>query len=171
MTRVPLFTLVVTTGLLCAGCTADAPPAFGNRMLIEGRILLSQEPLQIPLPEGGIRSEGGFDALCMTLAEGHTLATDAGATGCRIARSDGERFPLDVRFALADGGFTPRTCHQSTILTTGVPRTKICFRNPGIPEDQVFLYTGIQVSAGAELAVDGIEWRDAPGGAGQPNVW
>lgn len=171
MTRTPLFVLAAVAGLAGAGCTADTPPAFGDRQLIEGRILLSQEPLEIPLPEGGIRSEGGFDALCMILAEGHTLATDTGAAGCRIARADGERFPLEVRFALAEGGFTPRTCHQSTILTTAVPRTKICFRNPGIPPDGVFVYTGIRVSAGAELAVDGIEWRDAPGGAGQPDVW
>lgn len=163
--------LVLFACLGLVGCAADPPPPFGDRVLIDGTILLSPEPLDLPLPDGGIRSEGGFDALCMTLSEGHTLATDAGATGCRIARADGERFPLEARFALAEGALTPRTCHQSTILTMGTPRTKVCFRNPGVPPDGSFVYTGIRLSAGAEVAVERIEWRDAPGDAGRPNVW
>lgn len=171
MRRLRPAALALVAGLALAGCADDASPPFGDRVLIEGTIGLAPEPLELPLPEGGIRSEGGFDALCMTLAEGHALATDAGAAGCTIARADGARFPLEVRFQLTGGGFTPRTCHGSTIVTMGTPRTKVCFRNPGVPPDGVFTYIGIRVSAGDALAVDRIEWRDAPGGAGRPNVW
>lgn len=171
MARILRTTLVLVAGLGLAACADEAPPPFGDRLLVAGTIGLSPEPLDLPLPEGGIRSEGGFDALCMTLAEGHALATDTGAAGCTIARADGARFPLEVRFTLPEGDFTPRTCHQSTIVTTGMPRTRICFRNPGVPPGGAFTYTGIHVSAGSEVAVDRIEWRDAPGGAGSPNVW
>lgn len=171
MPRIHLAGLLLLAGLGLAGCADDVPPPFGDRLLIEGTIGLSPEPLDVPLPEGGIRSEGGFDALCLTLAEGYALATDAGAAGCTIVRADGARFPLEVRFQLDEGGFTPRTCHGSTIVTTGKPRTKVCFRNPGVPPAGNFVYTGIRISAGEPLSVDRIEWRDAPGGAGRPNVW
>ncbi len=171
MRRVHPAVFALFAGLGLAGCADETPPPFGDRVLVEGTITLSPEPLELPLPEGGIRSEGGFDALCLTLAEGHALATDAGAAGCTIARADGARFPLEIHFQLAEGGFTPRTCHQRTIVTLGTPRAKVCFRNPGVPPDGVFVYTGIRASAGQELAVDRIEWRDAPGGAGRPNVW
>lgn len=171
MTRRLPAILALTVGLGLAACADDPPPAFGDRVLVAGTIVLSPEPLDLPLPEGGIRSEGGFDALCMTLAEGHALATEAGAAGCTIARADGVRFPLEARFTLPEGAFTPRTCHQSTIVTRGAPRTRVCFRNPNVPPSGTFDYTGIRLAAGAEMAVDRIEWRDAPGGAGRPSVW
>jgi hypothetical protein len=150
--------------LALAACAEPAPPPFGDRLLVDGTIVLTAEPLEVPLPDGGIRSEGGFDALCLTLGEGHAVATDAGGAGCVIARADGARFPLEARFELGEGVFVPRTCHQSTIVTMGAPRTRVCFRNPGRPPDGTFVYTGIRLSAGEDLPVGRIEWRDAPGG-------
>lgn len=153
-----------------AGCSGPPAEAFGERVLIANPITLGVEPIAMPLPAGGIRSDGGFDALCLSLAPGYAVATEPGASGCVIAGAAGERITVSARFELAQSHFSPRTCHQSTVRSAGQPQTKVCLRNPNVPERE-FVYRAIELRASAPLPVNRIDWRDAPGGAGQPSVW
>lgn len=161
--------IVAIAGALAA-CGGAEPAPFGDRVLRGEPVVVDAEPLALVLPEGGIRSGGGFDALCLTLGAGWSLGTRPGAAGCVLENAAAEQVTLTARFALDGGSFTPRTCHQSTVITAGQPQARICLRNPGVPDPE-FVYTGIAVSASAPVPVTRIDWRDAPGGAGGPGVW